>query len=294
MGHSVYANVFMLGHAWQQGLIPVGLDALMRAIEINGVNIEENRRAFGWGRLAACDVDVVKTAANLKPVELKEMAIDELINHRAELLVTFQDEGYSADYRTFVEKARRAEQQLGNSELPLTRAVATYLYKVMAYKDEYEVARLYSDPEFQQKLSEVFTGDYKLKFNLAPPIINRGLDALGRPRKMQFGGWMLSAFGLLAKFKFLRGTTFDPFGYLTHRLEERKLIAGYKAMIDSLLPELQSENIETAVECARLPDQVRGYGVVKMESIEQYYELQAGLVHRFRNPASVVMIQDAA
>ena len=294
MGHSVYANVFMLGHAWQQGLIPVGLDALMRAIEINGVNIEENRRAFGWGRLAACDVDVVKTAANLKPVELKEMAIDELINHRAELLVAFQDEGYSADYRTFVKKARQAEQQLGNSELSLTRAVATYLYKVMAYKDEYEVGRLYSDPEFHQKLSEVFTGDYKLKFNLAPPIINRGLDALGRPRKTQFGGWMLSAFGLLAKFKFLRGTAFDPFGYLTDRLEERKLIADYKAMIDSLLPELKSENIETAVECARLPDQVRGYGVVKMESIEQYYELQAGLVHRFRNPASVVMIQDAA
>ncbi len=294
MGHSVYANVFMLGHAWQQGLIPVGLDALMRAIEINGVNVEENRRAFGWGRLAACDIEEVKSAADIEPVEIKEMSIDELVAHRAKLLIAFQDENYAADYRGFVARVRQTETQLGNTDLELTRAVATCLYKVMAYKDEYEVARLYSDTEFRRKLAEVFVGDFKLKFNLAPPIFNRGLDAQGRPRKTQFGGWMLPAFGLLARFKFLRGTPFDPFGYLADRRAERELIADYKNMIESLLPELTSENVAIAIECANLPDQVRGYGVVKMESIEQYQQLQAGLMHRFRNPASVVMIQDAA
>ncbi len=294
MGHSVYANVFMLGHAWQQGLIPVGLDALMRAIEINGVNIEANRRAFGWGRLAACDIEAVTSAANLQPVKVTEMTIEDLISHRSELLVAFQDDQYAADYRSFVEEVRNREQQLGDSELPFTRAVATYLYKVMAYKDEYEVARLYSDAGFQRKLSEVFTGNYKLKFNLAPPIINRGLDALGRPKKTQFSAWMLPAFHVLARLKFLRGTAFDPFGYLADRCEERKLIDDYRRMIESLLPELTTDNVQVAVECATLPDQVRGYGVVKAESIRQYYQLQAGLLHRFRNPASAVVIKDAA
>ena len=186
------------------------------------------------------------------------------------------------------------EQKLTGAELPFTRAVATYLYKVMAYKDEYEVARLYSDAGFQRKLSEVFTGNYKLKFNLAPPIINRGLDALGRPKKTQFSAWMLPAFHVLARLKFLRGTAFDPFGYLADRCEERKLIDDYRRMIESLLPELTTDNVQVAVECATLPDQVRGYGVVKAESIRQYYQLQAGLLHRFRNPASAVVIQDAA
>ncbi|MDH5173138.1 MAG: indolepyruvate ferredoxin oxidoreductase family protein, partial [Gammaproteobacteria bacterium] len=235
MGHTVYANVFMLGHAWQQGMIPVSGAALMRAIELNGVNIEENQRAFNWGRLSALNPDYVLQAAKLPEVEVRERTLEELIAHRAKLLVAYQNQAYADDYRDFVARVEKAERALGGEEFPLTRAVATYLYKLMAYKDEYEVARLYSEPSFRDKLSATFTGDYTLSFHLAPPIFNRGNDALGRPLKTTFGPWMMSAFRLLAKGKFLRGTVFDPFARLPERREERELIADYRKLVDELI-----------------------------------------------------------
>ena len=162
--------------------------------------------------------------------------------------------------------------------------MARHLYKVMAYKDEYEVARLHSAPEFRRKLQETFTGDYSLSFHLAPPIFNRGLDADGRPRKSTFGPWMLPAFGLLSRLKFLRGTAFDIFALSTERKQERRLIDDYCSLVEEILPELNADNLPIAVKCAALPDQVRGYGPVKEKSIEEYRKRRSGLLHQFRNP----------
>ena len=294
MGHTVYANVFMLGHAWQQGLIPVSEIALLRAIALNGVNVEENQRAFKWGRLSAFDANYVVEAAKLPKTEPVEKTLEELIEHRSELLTAYQNQAYAEQYRAAVARVQRAEETLGSDALPLTRAVATYLYKLMAYKDEYEVARLYADPAFQRKLSATFAGDYTLNFHLAPPIFSRGKDARGRPLKTLFGPWMLPVFRLLARAKFLRGTAFDPFGRLEERREERALIEDYRALLEDLVAGLTEQNLQIAVECASLPDQVRGYGPVKTEAIAEYRQQRAGLLHRFHNPASVVQIQDVA
>jgi indolepyruvate ferredoxin oxidoreductase len=293
MGHTVYSNVFMLGHAWQQGLVPVGLHALLRAIEINGVNIEENQRAFAWGRLAASDRKFVLEAAGSEEKPKAPLSLDELIEHRAGLLVAYQNAAYADRYRQFVEKVRAADT-LAEGRQSLTERVARHLYKLMAYKDEYEVARLYTDGDFLRKLGETFGGDYRLQFHMAPPIFNRGLDEQGRPRKTTFGPWMQRALRLLAKGKVLRGTALDPFGRLAERREERALIDDYRGLVEELLGGLDRENYAIALECANLPDQVRGYGPVKTESIEEYRELKTGLLHRFHNPASVVQVHDAA
>ncbi len=181
-----------------------------------------------------------------------------------------------------------------SDEMPLARAVATYLFKIMAYKDEYEVARLYSNGEFLEKLAKTFKGSYKLSFNLAPPLFNRGLDEQGRPRKTRFGSWMLPLFKLLARGKVLRGTALDPFGCLAERREERALIDEYRQLVEEVLAGLNPQNLKAGVVCVSLPDQVRGYGPVKSKSIAEYRQSSVGLLHRFHNPASVVQIQDVA
>ena len=294
MGNTVYSNVFLLGYAWQRGLVPVALAALQRAIELNGVNIEENQRALAWGRLAAEDSDYVTQAAGLATAVAPRKTLDELIEHRSGLLLAYQNENYARQYRDVIARVRNREGAVCPGSTDLTEAVARYLYKLMAYKDEYEVARLYTDGAFLQKLGETFEGDFRLTFHLAPPIFNRGLDALGRPRKTSFGPWMMAAFRLLARFRGLRGTVFDPFGWFAERKEERALIDDYRSLVEELIVGLTAENHAIAVACASLPDQVRGYGPVKAESIRQYRELRAAQLHRFHNPASVVQIQAVA
>jgi len=294
MGNTVYSNVFLLGFAWQQGLVPVGLDALLQAIELNGVNVAENHRAFTWGRLAAEDSAYVTEAAGIGAVPDAPRSLDEMIAYRAGLLVDYQSEAYAQRYRDLVAQVRVAERQLKPDATELSEAVARYLYKVMAYKDEYEVARLYSDGEFTRQLNATFSGDVRLSFNLAPPIFNRGLDEQGRPRKTTFGPWMLKAFKVLARFKKLRGTVLDPFARLPDRREERALLENYEELLTELLANLRADNHVHAVACATLPDDVRGYGPVKAESIGKYYEMRSALLHRFHNPASVVQIQEVA
>ena len=210
-------------------------EALARAIELNGVNIEENRRAFTWGRIAACDYDYVARVAGLVDVIALPKSLDEIIDDRAARPVEFQNTAYANRYRAFVAQVREREKALAAGSTALTEAVARYLFKFMAYNDEYEVARLYTSGDFQRRLAETFEGDYQLHFHLAPPIFNRGLDAQGRPRKTVFGPWMMSAFKLLARFRFLRGTAFDPFGYLADRREERALIDDYRALVEEVL-----------------------------------------------------------
>ena len=294
MGNTVYSNVFLLGYAWQRGLVPVALEALLRAIEINGVKIEENSRALSWGRIAAEDLQHVESTAGLCAVTPPARTLDDIVEHRSGLLVAYQNAKYAREYRDFISRVRDREQAVSPGSTVLTEAAAKYLYKLMAYKDEYEVARLYTDGEFLKKLGDTFEGDYQLTFHMAPPIFNRGLDALGRPKKSAFGPWMLAALKVLATFKFIRGTALDPFGRLADRREERELITDYRSMLEELVAGLTASNHAIAVECASLPDQVRGYGPVKAESIREYRELRVAQLHRFHNPASAVQIQDVA
>ena len=267
LGDSIAANLFMLGYAFQKGLVPLSEAALNRAIELNAVAVEANKQAFLWGRRAAVDIERVKRIATPEqPVVVQlPQSLDTLVRRRVEFLTAYQNAAYAKRYAAFVERVRDAEARLGKGDA-LTKAVARSLYKLMAYKDEYEVARLYTSGEFQQQLKATFEGDYKLKFNLAPPLLAKR-DAQGRLTKAQYGAWMGPAFKLLARLKFLRGTAFDPFGRTEERRLERQLIDHYRRSIEMALATLSEQNLAAALELASLPEQIRGFGHVKLASI---------------------------
>src|SRR5215471_18776510 len=207
MGDSIATNAFMLGFAFQKGAIPLSLEALLRAIEINGAAIEMNKQALTWGRLAAHDISRVRSVTQFKArTASPARTLDEIIAHRAKFLTGYQDQAYADRYLAAIEKVRKAEAAASPSSTELTEAIAKNLFKLMAYKDEYEVARLYTDGSFAKKLSEKFDGDFQLKFYLAPPIFAQRDPATGHLQKKEYGGWMIHAFRWLAKLKRLRGT----------------------------------------------------------------------------------------
>jgi indolepyruvate ferredoxin oxidoreductase len=214
-----------------------------------------------------------------KPIggERLSQSLGEAIERRVRFLAAYQDAAYAERYRTRVEAIRAAEARVTPGQDKLTWAVAKYYFKLMAYKDEYEVARLYTDGSFQRQLERTFEGDYTLEFHLAPPMLSKPDPATGRPRKMRFGGWMMTAFRLLAKMKGLRGTTFDPFGYTAERRLERQLIADYEKRLDEIVASLRPETHDTAVALAELPEKIRGYGPVKLASIEKAKAREAEL-----------------
>jgi indolepyruvate ferredoxin oxidoreductase len=293
MGDSIASNMFMLGYCWQKGWVPVSEAALMKAIELNGVSIDFNKQAFVWGRNAAHDWAAVERLAKMNStaaqvIEFKRTpSLDELIETRAEFLAKYQDAAYAKQYRDFIERVRKAEQETTEQkQLRLTEAVARYLFKLMAYKDEYEVARLHSDTAFKAKIEGMFGGDYKLKFHLAPPLLAKR-DADGHLVKKEFGPWMMSAFGMLAKLKFLRGTALDIFGYTEERKTERKLIAEYKDTIAGLLPRLKTENLAKAVAIASIPEEIRGFGHVKEKNLKAAKEKEVALLKEFDAPKPV-------
>jgi len=260
LGDAIYANMTMLGFAWQKGVIPVSSRALYRAIKLNGVDAEANLQAFELGRKAAVDPDFRGHAEADVPTP-ETMPLDDLIAHRAGELTAYQNKAYAERFLKTVEKVRATGDET------LTRAVAISLYKLMAYKDEYEVARLYSDGRFAAHLADTFKGG-KAKVWMSPPIIApKGRD--GRPGKIAFGGWMLK-FGLpaLARLKSLRGTPLDIFGYSDERRMERALIADFEATVDRLLAELTQERRATALKIAALPQAIRGYGFIKDKAVE--------------------------
>jgi indolepyruvate ferredoxin oxidoreductase len=266
LGDSIATNLFMVGFAFQKGLIPVTEAALNRAIELNGVAVEANKAAFLWGRRAALDLpQVERIAAPPEPVVGQiPQSLDAIVRKRAQFLTDYQNAAYAKRYEAFVARVRQAEAKLGRGEA-LSQAVAKSLFKLMAYKDEYEVARLYTDGRFEERLRATFEGDFSVKFHLAPPLLAKK-DAQGLPLKAQYGSWMGHAFKLLAKLKFLRGTAFDPFGGTEERRLERQRIADYEASIGALLPRIREHNQQQAVELASLPEQIRGFGHVKLES----------------------------
>lgn len=282
MGDSIGTNVLMLGYAAQKGLLPVSVAALEEAIRLNGTFVKGNLRIFAIGRLAADRPEELSRMVAPPPVSLADMSLEQVLESRIKLLTDYQDADYAKQYSDFVAHAQAvvAERGLEGGDI-LVREIAISLARVMAYKDEYEVARLYSDPKFMDRLRDQFDGDLKLTFHLASGALFTGKDANGRPRKREIGGWMLRAFGLLAKLKGLRGTAFDPFGYMAERRMERALIEDYRQMMADVLSRLDASNLSTAIELAGAVQEVRGYGPVKHTAFEQYQTAKAGLLEKF-------------
>jgi indolepyruvate ferredoxin oxidoreductase len=266
MGDSIYTNPMMLGYAWQKGWIPLGRESLMRAIELNAVAVDNNKAAFEWGRRAAHDwASVESLLAPAQVIEFKKReTLESLVARRAEFLTDYQDATYARSYREFVEKVRQAEAPLGKTAL--AEAVARSLFKLMAYKDEYEVARLHTETGFHERIAAMFEGDYKVNYHLAPPLTARRNEK-GELQKRKFGPAMHTAFRFLSKLKGLRGTAFDIFGRTEERRTERALIGEYRRSIEQVLAKLAVDNHSLALEIARIPEQIKGFGHVKERNL---------------------------
>jgi indolepyruvate ferredoxin oxidoreductase len=288
LGDSIATNLFMLGYAWQKGLVPLSLDALERAIELNGVAVETGKRTFAWGRLAAHDPAAVQAAAKptLRVEKRVARTLPEIVAKRVELLTAYQNKAYAERYKAFIDKVARAEKDRAPGRSGLAEAVARSLYKLMAYKDEYEVARLYSDGEFLRKLGSQFEGNYRITFHLAPPLFAPRDPATGELQKQEFGSWMMPAFRLLASLKGLRGTRFDIFGYSDERRMERRLIGEYEATIEQVLATLDQGNHALAVQIASVPESMRGFGHVKEKNVKSARQREASLMAAYRSPAT--------
>jgi indolepyruvate ferredoxin oxidoreductase len=287
LGDSIFSNPLMLGYAWQKGRVPLAHASLMRAIELNGVQVERNKQAFEWGRRAAHDLKAVQSLMSPAQAQVIEFVkktsnVDELVAKRIEFLTAYQNSAYADQYKQFVDSVRAAEAKVDPASKRLSEAVARYLFKLMAYKDEYEVARLHSDGTFLAKIAADFEGDYKVNYHLAPPVTAKK-NAKGELQKTQYGPWMLTGFKLLAKMKGLRGTALDVFGKTEERKTERALIGEYRATIEELLRTLNADNLTLAAEIARLPEEIRGYGHVKDRHLTAVRPKWAALMNQWRS-----------
>jgi len=285
LGDSIASNLFMVGYAYQKGLIPLSADAIDRAIELNGVRIDFNRQAFLWGRRAAHDLKAVSKIAKPGDSPKKNVTtFESIVNRRVEILTSYQNKRYAKRYRKLIDKVTTAEHDKAQGMTGLAEAVARSYFKLMAYKDEYEVARLYTDGSFEKQIESMFEGDVSVSFNLAPPLFSKRDPVTGYLLKREYGPWMLKAFKLLATLKSLRGTPFDIFGHTGERKRERALIKDYEKLTNKLLNTLNHDNHALAVEIAELATQVRGYGHIKEESIRCYKERLAELIAMYENP----------
>jgi indolepyruvate ferredoxin oxidoreductase len=286
LGQSIGANMFMLGYAYQLGALPLSSEAIERALELNGEAVAMNVSAFRWGRRAAVDLaGVEKLAAplNSDPARKLSESFDEVLSRRVAFLTDYQDAAYAARYRSAVEKIRAVEAAKTPGKTQLADSVARYLFKLMAYKDEYEVARLYSTETFRAQVTNEVGGDkLRLHVHLAPPLFARRNKVTGEPRKTQFGPWIFPVFGVLAKFKFLRGGVFDPFGYTAERKIERRLIADYEALLAEISGKLTAGNHSLAVGLAGIPEKIRGFGHVKLRHLQSAKAEEAALLEQFR------------
>jgi indolepyruvate ferredoxin oxidoreductase len=298
LGQSLGANMFMLGYAYQLAALPISAEAIETAIEMNGEAVAMNHAAFRWGRRAAVDLAAVEALARppadaADPAHLMSQSFEEMVSRRVEFLTAYQDAAYADRYRRLVAAAKTAEASQAPGKSGFAEAVARYLFKLMAYKDEYEVARLYSDPAFLRQVRNEVDGDnLRLTFHLAPPLLARRDKTTGEPRKMSFGPWMMHAFGLLAKLKFLRGTALDPFGYTAERRTERQLVHDYEALLDELIARLSPDNHHLAVGLAAIPEKIRGFGPVKMRHLVAAKADEAALLDQF-SAGSVVLLKAA-
>ena len=287
-GASVGANIFLVGYAYQLGAIPLARASIERAIELNGEAVDMNKAAFEWGRRAVVEPAVVEALVKPAPDATSDartlsQSFDEVVARRVAFLTAYQNAAYAARYRRLVEKTRAAETARAPGQTGLADAVARYLFKLMAYKDEYEVARLYSDGAFVKQVNSELGGEHlRFHVHLAPPLLARRDKATGEPKKMTFGPWIFPLFSLLAKFKVLRGTAFDPFGYSTERKTERALVRDYEALLAEVLAKLDAGNHHIAVGLAAIPEKIRGFGHVKMRHLKAAKADEAVLLDQFR------------
>jgi indolepyruvate ferredoxin oxidoreductase len=284
LGDSIMTNLFMIGYGVQRGVIPLSSAAIEKAIELNKVSIPLNIKAFNWGRLAAHNLEFVKQQiakeATVDPDHITSESLDEKIQRRYKFLEKYQDKAYAERYKSMLLNVKKAEQKVKGSGL--AEIVAQSYFRLLAIKDEYEVARLYTDGNFEHRLKEQFEGDYKLQFHLAPPLLSKRDKHTGHLIKRAYGAWIFKAFKILSKFKGLRGTKFDIFSYLPERKAERKLLANFEAMLSNkILPNLSQQNIELACEIVRLSQDIRGFGHVKEANMRQTLIKQSELLEQY-------------
>ncbi len=302
LGNGIYTNPFMLGFAWQKGWIPLRYDTLLRSIELNGIAVDANQRAFEWGRAAAFDPEAVRRAAfpdqhAAQVIELRRTAnsLEEIVARRTEFLTGYQNAAYAKRYAELVERVRKVESDRLNGSTRLAQAVARYYFKLLAYKDEYEVARLHADPAFRARIDAQFEGidgkPIELRFHLAPPLLARPDPVTGKVRKMQFGPWMMGVFSLLAKFRFLRGSALDVFGHTDERNTERALIGEYEQLVDELLARLSADNHALTVQLASIPEDIRGYGHVRARHLARARVRWAELLAKLRGQQTAQVIR---
>ena len=288
IGDAIGANLFLLGYACQRGLLPVSPAALERAIVLNGVFVDGNTTIFRWGRLYAAQPrqveDIAAAGHQAGRAEAFSHDLPSLIARRVEDLTAYQNARYAERFRKLVQRVQEAETTRARGMTGLAEAVARNFYKLLAYKDEYEVARLYTDGEFLAKLRETFAGDTRLRFHLAPPLLARRDPTSGELQKREYGAWMLPVLKVLARLKFLRGSLLDPFGHTAERRMERRLIGEYERTVDTLLAGLDHDSHALALQIADLPQQMRGFGHIKEANVAQAKALEAQLLERYRAP----------
>jgi indolepyruvate ferredoxin oxidoreductase len=287
MGDAIASNMVLLGFAYQRALVPVSASAIERAVELNGVAVDMNKRAFSWGRRCAEWPQrvqaVVDPESTVDGASESGEALEDFVARRAAALEAYQNKAYARRYEAMVSRTREVEGERAKGHSGLAEAVARYYYKLLAYKDEYEVARLHCDAGFAEEIARQFEGDYRLTYHLAPPWLARRRTDSGEPRKVRFGQWIMVVFKVLAKLRVLRGTPFDPFGYSADRKLERQLIADYEQHLEELLANLGPETHALAVEIASLPEKVRGYGHVKRAHVAAAKEREAELLAALRS-----------
>lgn len=295
LGDTLASNFFMLGYAFQKGYVPVSFDAIDHAIDLNGVAVDFNKQAFLWGRHAAHNIDGVRQAAGIETEHWSPLGeVEDIIQYRYQHLLKYQDKQYADNYLELLNAVRAKDEAINGVAAELTSVVAKSLHKLLAYKDEYEVARLYTDGEFLKTLNNAFEGDYKLQFHLAPPLLST-IGADGFPVKRVFSTWVLVAFKGLARLKGLRGTRWDIFGYSAERRAERALSHEFIAQLDTVLPKISRDNVSIAIELFQLIDDVRGFGHVKVEAIAQYRVRRDQLIKRLTGDiVQLVDIHNAA
>jgi indolepyruvate ferredoxin oxidoreductase len=295
LGNSIGANIFMVGYAYQLGALPLSAEAIEKAIELNGEAVAMNQAAFRWGRAAAVDPAAVEALVRpapglADPARELSASLTETIARRVEFLTAYQSGRYAARYKNLVVEAQRAEAGKAPGKSGLAEAVARYLFKLMAYKDEYEVARLYTDGSFAKQVAAQFDGDnLRLEFHLAPPILGPKDARTGQPKKLSFGAWMMPAFRLLARFRFLRGTPFDPFGHSLERRSERALTVEYEKLLAEIFSKLTPDNHHLAVALTNIPEKIRGYGHVKARHLTAAKAEAANLLEQFRAAPTPVL-----
>jgi len=295
LGDSIAANVFMLGFAFQRGLLPLSGSALYRALELYGVNVEKNKRTFDWGRFTAVSPqEVDKMAGHVDLGAQQAEDLDDVIARRETFLVQYQDRAYADKYLSWVARIAKLEDSVSPGASGLTETVARNYFKLLAYKDEYEVARLYSETQFFDSLRSNFGNDFKFTFHLSPPIFARPDPATGRPKKYEFGGWMLPVLKFLARLRGLRGTRFDPFSYTRERKLERQLIADYEQLLERLVAELDGPRLALATTLAALPESIRGFGPIKEAAIVAANELRDSKLAEWRAGSARAYADEAA